>query len=403
MTHQKTNEDLSEEAEPGEQAAVCEEAEPGEQAAVCEQAELGEQVAVCEEAQPGEQAAVCEEDLINEENQRIVQDMATIDSMIRAMDNLKSFRGTPQENSRDWLDRAEIVFNAYNVNDVNRLARIGIKFEDSAFDWYRDNQGPYPSWYAFRQAFERAFPPPEPTKNKHLLAEKISQRKQGIDESVHDYFYALDQLCRQYDPQMSVLDKTIRLVGGLRDELKEKLLPLNIRTPDDFLAQAKNYESSQQVMNQQRRTNECVELLEPTYVYEHNQYSTKAAMKQVHQQCSQFDHRQHPQFDHRQHPQFDHQQHSQFNHRQHPQFDNQQHSQFDHRQHSRIGSQQQRAAPYRREYVQRQLPNHRTSSNQAAPNDHPNSNTNTRLCYTCRKPGHFARHCLLHLNESQEQ
>lgn len=142
--------------------------------------------------------------------------MATTDPMTRAMDNLKSFQGSPQENSRDWLDRADIVFNAYNINDVDRLARIAIKFEDSAFDWYRDNQGPYQSWNAFRQACERAFPPPQPTKNKHLLAEKISQRKQGIDESVHDYFYALDQLCRQYDPQMSILDKTIRLVSGLQ-------------------------------------------------------------------------------------------------------------------------------------------------------------------------------------------
>jgi len=98
---------------------------------------------------------------------------------------------------------------------------------------------------------DRAFPPPQRTQNKHLLSEQINQRKQFIDESVHDYYYALDHLCRMYDQNMSPLEKTIKLVGGLRDELKEKLLPLNIRTPDEFLTQAKNYESSEQVMNQQ--------------------------------------------------------------------------------------------------------------------------------------------------------
>ena len=193
---------------------------------------------------------------------RIVQQvMANIDPSIRAIDSLKSFHGTSQENSRDWLDRAEIIFNVYRVNDVDRLARIGIKFEDSAFDWYRDNQGPYASWNAFREAVGRAFPPPQRTQNKHLLSEQINQRKQFIDESVHDYYYALDHLCRMYDQNMSLLEKTIKLVGGLRDELKEKLLPLNIRTPDEFLTQGKNYESSEQVMNQQRRITNMLNLL----------------------------------------------------------------------------------------------------------------------------------------------
>ncbi|CAM2726315.1 unnamed protein product [Rotaria socialis] len=138
------------------------------------------------------------------------------DAINRAFDSIKSFHGTSQDNSRDWCDRAEIIFDAFNVNDADRLSRIGIKLEDAAFDWYRDNQRPYGTWMVFRQTFERAFPPPERTQNPHLLAEQINQRKQGSDESVHDYYYALDKLCREYDPQMSAIDKTIKLVGGLQ-------------------------------------------------------------------------------------------------------------------------------------------------------------------------------------------
>ncbi len=191
-----------------------------------------------------------------------------VDEVTKAFKSIKSFHGTSHENTRDWCDRAEIIFQAYNINDANRLARIAIKLEDSAFDWYRDNPGPYITWPAFRLAFEKAFPPPQRTANRHLLAEQINQRRQGSDESVHDYFYALDKLCREYDSQMSVMDKTIKLVGGLREDLKEKVLPLNLQTPEQFLIQAKNYESTQKVMENHRRENGFGELSEPTYKFD---------------------------------------------------------------------------------------------------------------------------------------
>lgn len=207
------------------------------------------------------------------------------DAIIRAFDSIKPFYGTSQDNSRDWCDRAEIIFGAFNINDIDRLSRIGIKLEDAAFDWYRDNQGPYATWAAFRQTFERAFPPPERTQSPHLLAEQINQRKQGADESVHDYFYALDKLCRQYDPQMSAIDKTIKLVGGLREELKEKILPLNVQTPEQFMLQAKNYESSEKVMAHHRKQIEPVQLPEPVYVHEPNDYPM-AAVSQPQEQIN---------------------------------------------------------------------------------------------------------------------
>ncbi|CAF1554800.1 unnamed protein product, partial [Adineta ricciae] len=71
------------------------------------------------------------------------------DQLTRAFDSIKTFNGTSQDNSREWCDRAEIVFNAFNVNDADRLSRIGIKLEDAAFNWYRDNQGPYATWLLF--------------------------------------------------------------------------------------------------------------------------------------------------------------------------------------------------------------------------------------------------------------
>ena len=188
-----------------------------------------------------------------------------------------------RDNSRDWCDRAEIVFTAFNVNDIDRLARIAIKLEDAAFNWYRDNQGPYMTWVQFRDAFQRAFPPPARTQNRHLLAEQINQRKQGADESVHDYYYALDKLCREYDAQMSAIDKTIKLVSGLRVELKEKMLPLNVQTPEEFMNHGKNFESSEKVMAHHHNSIESIEYAEPTYTFESNRYPAVAASRPYHQ------------------------------------------------------------------------------------------------------------------------
>ena len=201
-----------------------------------------------------------------------------IDPTSKAFESIKPFSGSAQENARDWFDRAEIIFNAFGIEEGDRLARIAIKFEDSAFDWYRNNRGPYTSWTQFRAAFERAFPPPARTQNRHLLAEQINQRKQGADGSVHDYYYALDKLCRDYDPNMSAIDKAIKLVGGLRPELKEKVLPMNVQAPEEFMQHAKNFESTELVMANDYLRVKLMELSEPMVTSQLNRYSTVAAI-----------------------------------------------------------------------------------------------------------------------------
>ncbi len=75
---------------------------------------------------------------------------------------------------------------------------------------------------------------------------------------------------------MSPIDKAIKLVGGLREELKEKILPLNVQTPEDFMAQAKNFESSEKVMARHRKQNESFESVELRYVFDPNGYPTIA-------------------------------------------------------------------------------------------------------------------------------
>ena len=301
--------------------------------------------------------------------------MATIDPLTRAFDSIKIFHGTSQDNSRDWCDRAEIIFNAFNINDADRLTRIGIKLENAAFDWYRDNQGPHVTWLNFRQSFERAFPPPDKTQNRHLSAEQINQRKQGRYESVHDYYYALDKLCREYDSQMSPIDKTIKLVGGLRHELKEKMLPLNVQTPEQFMIQAKNFESSEKVMANYHNGIESHESGEPTYTFESNEYPMVAASRPYHQQSYR--------------TQQSHQSYSK------PSFVNNYgriQSNMNHRQ-----TTTNQAPFFQRQHKQNINYQHQETKTS------PNSNINHHRCFQCGQPGHIQRNCPQYLKEYKGQ
>lgn len=350
------------------------------------------------------------------------------DTIVRVLESIKSFRGTAQDNSRDWCDRAEIIFNAFNVNDADRLSRIGVKLEDSAFDWYRNNPGPYATWAAFRQTFQQAFPPPERTRNPHLLAEQINQRKQGPDESVHDYYYALDKLCREYDPQMSLIDKTIKLVGGLREDLKEKILPLNVQTPEQFMIQAKNFESSQKVMSHHRKVDQPVEFTEPSYVFESNNYSTIAAsqpnrqrwqhQQQQYQQPLNYQQYQQP-LNYQQYQQPSnyqpYQQPSNYQQNQQPNYkQNHQNSQYQYHHRSiqtpqrvrnHLGQDtttqrtQMSIRPQQSMNQQRhvQQPTGQSSADYQT-NTGSYSNVNQLTCFNCGQVGHLKRNCSFHLN-----
>ena len=77
---------------------------------------------------------------------------------------------------------------------------------------------------------------------------------------------------------MSVIDKAVKLVGGLRPELKEKVLPMNVQTPEEFMQHAKNFESTELVMATSYLRVKPMEWSEPMATSQSNRYSTVAAI-----------------------------------------------------------------------------------------------------------------------------
>ena len=70
-------------------------------------------------------------------------------------------------------------------------------------------------------------------------------------------------------------------VSGLRKNLEEKILPLKLQSPERFLNQAKNCESSQTVMSNRQRENGFRELSEPVDKFDSN-YPVAAASRPYH-------------------------------------------------------------------------------------------------------------------------
>ncbi|CAF4495870.1 unnamed protein product [Didymodactylos carnosus] len=93
-------------------------------------------------------------------------------------------------------------------------------------------------WQQFKMLFQQQFVAHLSVTQKLILANQLNNRRQGLSESVTDYYHDVMKMCRQYDPHMQDDEQRTKLLNGLRTELLDKILvqPLTGTTNDLLLA-----------------------------------------------------------------------------------------------------------------------------------------------------------------------
>jgi len=201
-----------------------------------------------------------------------------VDQSVQALKEIEKFNGTAEENSLSWSRQATRAFEAFDIPDSERVRKIPMRLCNEAADWY-DTHGPFSNWNTFITALREIFPPPDKVKSPFVLATQINNRIQRDNESVHDYYYSMTKLCRQYDDKMSDREYVTKLVNGLKPSLKKQALIRPITNAAEFFTEAKLLESAELAMaydDQRTLTSQ-----EPMFSYDDEGALTAAAIQPI--------------------------------------------------------------------------------------------------------------------------
>jgi hypothetical protein len=201
---------------------------------------------------------------------------AKVDQSVLALKEIDKFNGTAEENSLSWSRQATRAFEAFSVPDHDRVRKIPMRLCNEAAEWY-DTQGSFSDWSAFITALLEIFPPPDKVSSPFVLSTQINNRIQRENESVHDYYYSMTKLCRQYDDKMSDREYVTKLVNGLKPSLKKQALIRPITNAAEFFTEAKLLESAEHAMAYDNER--TLTLSEPTFSYDENGELTTAAVQ----------------------------------------------------------------------------------------------------------------------------
>ncbi|CAF4572350.1 unnamed protein product [Didymodactylos carnosus] len=141
----------------------------------------------------------------------------------------------------------------YQVTKISNVANmLPFLLKGQAFEWWKLQNKNLVDWTSFKKELIQKFPPPLEQANEDLIRQ---QRKQGVDEPILDYYYAMMHLCDKYDVNMSSKDKANKLIDGLKMTLYEQVIEENIRmilTPAELLTRLQQMEYAQIAIDTRR-------------------------------------------------------------------------------------------------------------------------------------------------------
>ncbi|XP_077550722.1 uncharacterized protein LOC144163947 [Haemaphysalis longicornis] len=146
-----------------------------------------------------------------------------------------SFRGSPRDDSEDWLEKVERVriFNRWDDEETYR--HIFFYLEDTARTWFENRESFLTNWTLFKSEFLKTF---ATVVRKERAALLLETRTQHPNEEVMIFVEEMKMLFRRADPKMTEEKQVRFLMRGVKQGLFAGLIRNPPRTVAEFLTEA---------------------------------------------------------------------------------------------------------------------------------------------------------------------
>ncbi|UYV80572.1 hypothetical protein LAZ67_19000747, partial [Cordylochernes scorpioides] len=151
--------------------------------------------------------------------------------------NPSMFSGEISEDPQTWLKGYERVARHNHWDDSLSLANVYLYLHGTAQRWYENNEENIPSWEIFKDQLGSVFGKKDNLRRQ--AEEKLKVRAQTKGETTEFYIQDVLRLCREADAQMPEEERLSHLMKGVAEEVYRYLLPRDIATTDQFIAECR--------------------------------------------------------------------------------------------------------------------------------------------------------------------
>ncbi|UYV84069.1 hypothetical protein LAZ67_X001057 [Cordylochernes scorpioides] len=151
--------------------------------------------------------------------------------------NPSMFSGEISEDPQAWLKGYERVARHNHWDDSLSLANVYFYLHGTAQRWYENNEENIPSWEIFKDQLGSVFGKKDNLRRQ--AEQKLKVRAQTRGETTEFYIQDVLRLCREVDAQMPEEERLSHLMKGVAEEVYRYLLPRDIATTDQFIAECR--------------------------------------------------------------------------------------------------------------------------------------------------------------------
>jgi hypothetical protein len=158
----------------------------------------------------------------------------------KSVQGAEPFSGVDDQDPSDWLDEIEAILAITNIKDDARTPIAAQCLSGDAAKWYKPAKETINGrWSTFKSELIKTF---TSTTQKLNISTKLQNRRQGLNESVQSYYFDVLALCVKLDHEMKEEQKLLHLQRGLKPSLAQMTIPFNPQTCLQLLEQAKRSE-----------------------------------------------------------------------------------------------------------------------------------------------------------------